>query len=104
MKIAEEPRDENANENELPGIGGAVNFICKDLNDIYAGKEFTDGWRKKVADAVKDNFDDYIAILKHLWSVVENNPLYKAIITKETLCTGWDGKVNQAVLEALNDN
>lgn len=103
VKIAEEPRDENANENELPGIGGAVNFICKDLNDIYAGKEFADEWRKKVADAVKDNFDDYIAILKHLWAVVESNPLYKAIITKETLCTGWDGKVVTEVLTALEN-
>ena len=40
VKIAENPSPD-ANENELPGIGGAINFICKDLNDIYSGKEFT---------------------------------------------------------------
>ena len=55
VKIAENPNAQ-ANENELPGIGGAINFICKDLNDIYAGKEFTDDWRKTVAEKVKDNF------------------------------------------------
>lgn len=48
---------------------------------------------KNVADKVKDNFDDYIIILRYFWNVVEKNPVYKAIITKEMLCVGWDGKV-----------
>ena len=102
VKIAENPNTQ-ANENELPGIGGAINFICKDLNDIYAGKEFTDDWRKTVAEKVKDNFDDYIAILRYLWNVIEINPIYKAIITKDMLCVGWDGKVVKEVMNALND-
>lgn len=102
VKIAENPNSQ-ANENELPGIGGAINFICKDLNDIYAGKEFTDDWRKTVAEKVKDNFDDYIAILRYLWNVIESNPIYKAIITKDMLCVGWDGKVVKEVMNALND-
>ena len=102
VKIAENPNTQ-ANENELPGIGGAINFICKDLNDIYAGKEFTDDWRKTVAEKVKDNFDDYIAILRYLWNVIESNPIYKAIITKDMLCVGWDGKVVKEVMNALND-
>lgn len=101
VKIAEEPRNAGVNENELPGIGGAINFICKDLNDIYGGKQFTEEWRVKVTDTVKDNFDDYIAILRHLWKVVESNPLYKAVITKEMLCIGWDGKVVRKVLNAI---
>ncbi|MCR5848640.1 MAG: Eco57I restriction-modification methylase domain-containing protein [Lachnospiraceae bacterium] len=102
VKIAENP-NENANENELPGIGGAIGFICKELNDIYAGKDFSDDWRIKVADIVKDDFDEYIEILKYLWKVVENNPVYKTIITKEMLCVGWDGKVVKDVMNALND-
>lgn len=103
VKIAENPSPA-ANENELPGIGGAINFICKDLNDIYSGKEFSDEWRKNVADKVKDNFDDYIIILRYLWNIVEKNPVYKAIITKEMLCVGWDGKVVKEVMNALNAN
>ena len=102
-KIAENP-NEDANEGELPGIGGAINFICKDLNDIYAGKEPTDEWRKIVAEKVKDSFEDYVAILRYLWNVVESNPLYKAIITKEMLCVGRDGKVVKEVMNALNGN
>ena len=103
VKIAEEPRNPDANENELPGIGGAINFICKDLNDIYAGKESADEWRKKVAALVKDSFDDYIRILRHLWNVIEQNPLYKVATTKQMLCTGWDGKVVNRVLEAMGE-
>lgn len=103
IKIAENPSPD-ANENELPGIGGAINFICKDLNDIYSGKKFSDEWRKNVADKVKDNFDDYIIILRYLWNIVEKNPVYKAIITKEMLCVGWDGKVVKEVMNALNAN
>lgn len=103
VKIAENPSPD-ANENELPGIGGAINFICKDLNDIYSGKKFSDEWRKNVADKVKDNFDDYIIVLRYLWNIVEKNPVYKAIITKEMLCVGWDGKVVKEVMNALNAN
>ena len=101
VKIAEEPRTPDANENELPGIGGAINYLCKQLNDIYAGKDPTEKWRKTVASKVQDHFDDYIRILRHLWSVIEQNPLYKTIITKQMLCTGWDGKVVDRVLEAI---
>ncbi len=100
VKIAESPSTD-ANANELPGIGGAVNFICKELNDIYFGKEFADEWRRNVADAVKDNFDDYIMILRYLWNVIEQNPIYKFLITKECLCVGHDGKVVPAVMRAL---
>ena len=104
VKIAEDPKSTDANENELPGIGGAVNFLCKELNDIYGGKEPTEEWRKKVADAVKDSFDDYTAILKHLWAVIENKPLLEAVITKESLCAGTDGKVVARVLNGLISN
>lgn len=103
VKIAEEPRNPDANENELPGIGGAINYLCKQLNDIYAGKEPAEEWRKTVASKVQGNFDDYIRILRHLWSVIEQNPLYKTIITKQMLCTGWDGKTVDRVLEALGE-
>ena len=100
VKIAAEHSEETL-EGEILGIGGAVNFICKELNDIYAGKEFADEWRKKIAAAVKDNFEDYITVLRYLWDLVEKNPMFKACITRETLCKGYDGKVVPAVLAAL---
>ncbi|MBQ6105698.1 MAG: Eco57I restriction-modification methylase domain-containing protein [Lachnospiraceae bacterium] len=101
-KIAEEPRNKDANADELQGIGGAVTFLCKELNDIYSGKEYTEEWRQKIAEQVKDSFDDYISVLKHLWNVIKENPIYRMIITKESLCVGTDGKVVQEVLAALD--
>jgi len=101
VKITEEPRNIDSNDNELPGIGGAVNFICKELNDIYAGKDITEEWRIKAADRVKNSFDDYIIILKHLWSVIDSNPLLKSLISKENLCIGFDGKIIPSILNAL---
>lgn len=97
VKIAEK-----ATENELLGIGGAINYICKDLNDIYSGKEFKEAWRRNIADKVKEDFDDYIVILRYLWRVIEKNPLYKAIITKEMLCVSGDDKIVKEVMNALN--
>ena len=100
VKIAAEHAEDTI-EGEILGIGGAVNFICKELNDIYAGKEFADEWRRKTASVVKNNFEDYIMILRYLWDLVEKNPMFKACITRETLCKGYDGNVVPAVLAAL---
>lgn len=100
VKNAENPSPD-ANENELPGIGGAINFICKELNDIYSGKEFADEWRKNVANKVKDNFDDYIIILRYLWNIVEKNPIYKLIITKDMLFLNSADKVVEIVKTAF---
>ena len=101
-KIAEEPQNKDANKDELQGIGGAVAFLCKELNDIYSGKEYDDEWRQKIATQVKDSFDDYILVLKHLWSVVKENPVYRLIISKEDLCVNSDGKVVKEILAVLD--
>lgn len=75
------------------------------MNDIYAGKKYADKWRKVVDKKVKDNFDDYIVILRYLWKVIEsNNPIYKDIIIKDTLYIGWNGKVVKEVMKALSDS
>lgn len=101
VKIAEEPRNEEANLGEAPGIGGAVNYICRDLNSIYSGKGLPNQ-PEAVVNAVKDDFDDYVRILRRLWKIIEDNPSYKLVVTKESLCKDSDGNVVPAVLNALN--
>lgn len=101
VKIAEEPRNPNAN-NELVGIGGAINFIVKQLNDIYGGKTFAEEWRKKIAEQVIDYFDEYLEILNHLWEVIQNNPIYQEMVpAKEDLCKGYDGNIVEQVYKAF---
>ena len=97
VKIAEEPRNPDANQ-EMVGIGGAINYIVKQLNDIYGGKEFAEEWRNKCAKQVIDQFDDYIAALEHLWSVIEKHPVYQILTpSREDLCKGYDGKIVERV-------
>jgi len=90
VKIVEEPRNSQANERELPGIGGAVNFLCPQLNDIYNGYVYTREWEIVGANLVKDNFDEYILILQHLWDIIQANEEYSKRISKHLLCIGYD--------------
>lgn len=101
IKIVEEPRDENANEMELQGIGGAVNWLCPQINDYYNGYEYEQAYMQKVFSLIKDNFDDYIDILDYFLGAIQGNPWYELRITKESLSRGYDGKIVQKIYERL---
>lgn len=100
--IVEEPKKANANKKELQGIGGAVNFICKQLNDLYNGYEFKQGWMINTISIVKNDYESYIMMLKRLWNDIKNDELLSFMIKKEELAMGWDGRIYSKVLEELN--
>ena len=77
IKIAEEPRHKYANERELPGIGGAVNFIIPELNDYYMGFKYQQEWRINAFDLVKENYKDYIELLRYLWQIIQPQMIIK---------------------------
>ena len=101
IKIVEEPRNENANRMELQGIGGAINWLCPQINDYYNGYEFKKQYQKDIYGLIKDNFGDYISILKYLLKVVEKKPLYNLITTKEKLSMSWDGQIVEKIYELI---
>lgn len=101
IKIVEEPRNKDANKMELQGIGGAINFLCPQINDYYNGYEFKQQWLKNIFGIIENNFDDYIDILKYFLAVVEKHPLYKLVISKERLSVGWDGQIVKKVYSLL---
>ena len=101
IKIVEEPRNKDANKMELQGIGGAINFLCPQINDYYNGYEFKQQWLKNIFGIIENNFDDYIDILKYFLAVVEKHPLYKLVISKERLSVGWDGQIVKKVYNLL---
>ena len=101
IKIAEEPRNVNANENELPGIGGAINLICREVNDFYDGKIPTQEWKGNIMRLIEDNFEDYIMMLEYLWKVIQKDSRYRSIISKEALAQGWYGNIVSKVYERL---
>ncbi len=101
IKIVEEPRNQHANSGEIQGIGGALNFITKQLNDYYNGYDFKQQYMVVIMSFVQDNFDDYIKILQHLWKVIKNDKLLSVVIRKEQLAVGWDGSIVHRVYNLL---
>lgn len=101
IKIAEEPKSKKANKDELQGIGGAVHLICRQINDYYNGHEFKQEYLINIMNVIKNDFDDYIKILKHLYSVIDSDPLYSMIFKKEDLTKNWDGEIVQLVADNL---
>jgi len=101
IKIVEEPRNENANKMELQGIGGAIAFLCPQINDFYNGYEFKQQYLIKIYSIIENNFEDYISILRYFLNVLEKNPLYKIFITKERLSVGWDGQIVKKIYNEL---
>ncbi len=99
--IVEEPKDKDANMNEIQGIGGAVNFMCKQLNDFYCGYKFKREWLIKTTSIVENDYDSYILMLKRLWNDIKNNELLSLMISKKDLAVGWDGIVYSKILKEL---
>lgn len=67
IKIVLEPRHIDANKNELPGIGGIVNFICPQINDFYSGVVIKRQYLINAYELIKDNYDDYVYILRYFF-------------------------------------
>lgn len=101
IKIVEEPKNENANQMEIQGIGGAVCFICPQINDYFNGYEFKQQYLINIFSLIENNFNDYIDILEYFLDVVEKNPIYKLIVTKERLSVGWDQQIVKKVYDQL---
>ena len=101
VKIAEEPRNAKANENELPGIGGAVNFICAQINDCYSDYVFKQERMIIIRKMIKNKFDDYIYILRYLYRIILTHPEYRSLIKKEELCYGLAAGKVQRVYNAF---
>ena len=101
VKIVEEPKNKDANKMELQGIGGAVNFLCPQINDYYNGYEFKQPHLIKIYSLIENNFDDYIYILKYFLNIIEEKPLLKLFVNKERLSIGWDRQIVQKVYSKL---
>ncbi len=102
IKIAEEPKNANANKNELQGIGGAVNFIVKQINGFYDGQIPTVEYLVVAMNVIENDYLSYIKILQYLWDIVKSNPLYSLLITKKQLAMDWNDRVIQKIYDELN--
>ena len=64
-KIAAAPKKDGANERELQGIGGAINFLIPELNHCYSGFKYKRPYEQRIYGLISDSFDGYINILKY---------------------------------------
>ena len=73
LLICEYPA-ENKNENEQVGIGGVVNFIVPELNDVYSGWRSKQAWQQNCHNAIIKDKEVYLQLLKRYKDFHDNNP------------------------------
>ena len=71
--ICENPA-ENKNVNERVGIGGVVNYIVPELNDVYSGWVSKHAWQRNCHNIIINNKDVYMVLLKRFKELYDNNP------------------------------
>lgn len=101
IKIIEKTINSNVDLKQIHGIGGAVTFIYPQINDYYNGFEFQQEYLINIYSLIKNNYKDYIKILKHFLEVVNGDPLYSLIINKKSLSFGFDGRVIDKIYNSL---
>ena len=90
VKIVLEPKAEGANKNENQGIGGIKNFITRALNDLYDSNISNKEYIKIAFELVKDNFEDYIKILRYLLDEMGRDNEDSQVKLKEQLSRGFN--------------
>lgn len=72
--ICENPQA--VNNREIVGIGGVINFLVPELNDLYSGWVATQQWRKNCHDKVINDKNVYLVLLKRFKTNCKDNPFY----------------------------
>ena len=99
IKIVEEYSFLNfdLNDPELAGIGGAVNFIIKQVNDLFDGKAGQAEYIDIAFSVISNDYESYIMMLKQLLRTADDNPIYASLISKDSLSKGWEGNIVEKV-------
>lgn len=101
--IASEPRNKHANKFDRIGIGGAVEAICPQLNDLYCGNAFQNQWQTGIRLTVINDYDIYVLMLKKLWNVILDNSDFKKVYSIEDLARGYNKNIYKNVLINLKN-
>lgn len=52
---------------------GGIFMICEEINDMFINKGTEVEWKKRCFEEVKDNYKDYVILVKAILAYVENN-------------------------------
>ena len=73
--ICEYPSPER-NEREAVGIGGVINYIVPELNDVYSGWQTNQEWRIICHSKIINDKDVYLTLLKRFKTNCSDYPFY----------------------------
>ncbi len=103
--ICEHPSKEK-NVLEFVGVGGVVNFIVPELNDLYSGFETKQSWRKTCHNLVINDKDVFLLLIKRFKCFCRLYPqlkgleqeLYKSYNEQYGL---WSSKKNEKIFKEI---
>lgn len=87
------------------GIGGVINFIMPELNDLYSGWETKQPWRKNCHDLVINDKDVYLAIMKQFVKWVKAGRKADKTMLHRSYNEAygiWDSKRNEMIYKELD--
>ena len=93
------------NKNEAVGIGGVINFLVPELNDLYSGWETKQQWRKKCHGLVVNDKVVYLLLLKRFKQNCSEYPFYtdKCLLSSyNEHFGGWSRANNKQLFEEIN--
>lgn len=99
IKIFEKTKDDK--DNKDLGYRGAVVFIIPKINDYYNGVIIEKDWEKIALDLIKDDFDDYINVLKFFMKLAKKYKKLELIINPLRLSLGTDNNIVKKILSKL---
>ena len=86
------------------GIGGVVNFLVPELNDLYSGWETKQAWRSNCHSKVKNDKDVYLAILKQFIDFEKTNPEFSIDMLTSSFNEQyglWDSRNNAVIYREI---
>lgn len=95
----------NKNENEAVGVGGVVNHIVPELNDVYSGFVAKQAWQLNCHTAVINDKNVYLELLKRFKKFYGNNQLIiKDLLNSFNQEYGtWSNKKNEKIYKEIID-
>lgn len=95
----------NKNENEAVGVGGVVNHIVPELNDVYSGFVAKQAWQLNCHTAVINDKNVYLELLKRFKKFYGNNQLIiKDLLNSFNQEYGtWSNKKNEKLYKEIID-
>lgn len=102
LLICEYPA-EDKNKNEKVGMGGVVNFIVPELNDVYSGFVSKQLWQQNCHNAIINNKDTYFLLIKRYKDFHEDNPfIVKWLLKSYNKSFGlWSDEKNATIYEEI---